>query len=97
MSFSVSTAVHPASEIRGAVENMEPAAHLGDEQLALLRQGKETAIALLDSGAIGDADAEREDIYFSASISGHAAEGSPQAGDSLVVSVAQQTAPSPSS
>lgn len=93
MSFSVSTDAHPAESIRQAIADVEPGMHLGEGQLRLLRQGKEQAIATLESGAVGDAgDPEADDTpatAFRVTISGHAAGDTPSVGDVLTVSVNQ--------
>ena len=87
MSFSVQTNAHSAADIRSAIEHVEPGASLSDRQTELLRRGKAAAIAILDSGDLGDADAERTDTFFSAAISGHGSGTNAEPGDSVTVSV----------
>lgn len=92
MSFSVET-TQGAEDIRRAIDMTEVPAHVGPGNLRLLRYGKAIAVAILDSGEVGDAgDAESDETpatAFRVSISGHAAAESATVGDVLMVSVNQ--------
>lgn len=86
MSFSVSTKPHSATEIRSAIEHVEPGAHLSDRQLTVLRAGKAQALATLDAGDFADAG-ESSDLFFVVTISGHAGD---DGADSLTVGITAQ-------
>jgi hypothetical protein len=100
VSWQVSSDEHPSTEIREAIDAMEPGAELSEGQLAQLRDAKEAAKGALDQGVAGAAPREVDDgdevPWFKTTISGHAegdsAKGEP--GDFVEVRVEQVAAPS---
>ena len=93
VSFSVSTEPHSAADIREAVEGLQPKTYASDNEIALLREGKEKAIEILATGVLGDAYNDAN--WFKVEISGHGAlgEADPEPGNHVSIKVARVAPP----
>lgn len=82
----------PAAALRSAIAALTPPHNPSEHQVNLLENGKKIAVAMLESGAVGDpTDAG---IFFKVEISGSGGlERGP--GDGLTVSIMQHPDPDP--
>lgn len=95
VSWSLSTKAHPAPEIRDAIDHIEPQDHVSDAQLSQIREAKEKAKGIVNSGVLGDATilATDDPVFLKAKLSGHAGT-TPGPGDKVSVEIERVADPS---